>query len=85
MSEKRFMIKMSMARFELAYERIPKINKNGEMIDVLTADEVVDFFNFLYAKNEQLRKENERQENEIKLLRKAYSKIPKGIRAVWKE
>ena len=32
-----------------------------------------------------LQKENERKTNEIKLLRKQYSKIPKNIREVWKE
>ena len=76
---------MTEKRFELAYERIQEINRNGEIIDVLTDDEVVDLLNSLYKTNEQLRKENERQENEIKLLRKAYSKIPKNIREVWKE
>ena len=49
-----------------------------------TAPSLVDLLNELVKENEQLRKENERQENEIKLLRKAYSKIPKGIREVWK-
>ena len=41
--------------------------------------------NHLQRENEQLKKENERKTNEIKLLQKAYSKIPKGIREVWKE
>lgn len=31
-----------------------------------------------------LEEENERKTNEIKLLRKQYSKIPKNIREVWK-
>lgn len=32
-----------------------------------------------------LEEENKRKTNEIKLLRKQYSKIPKNIRKVWKE
>ena len=39
----------------------------------------------LEKENQQLKKENERKTNEIKLLRKQYSKIPKNIREVWKE
>ena len=46
---------------------------------------IVDTCNKLWEQVVQLRKENERKTNEIKLLRKAYSKIPKGIREVWKE
>ncbi len=46
---------------------------------------IVDTCNKLWEQVVKLRKENERKTNEIKLLRKAYSKIPKGIREVWKE
>lgn len=48
--------------------------------------------NELYEENEQLRKENERQNNEIKLLRKKIielredlEKIPPSIREMWLE
>ena len=33
----------------------------------------------------ELKKENERLNNEIELLRNDYLKIPKGIRDMWKE
>ena len=42
-------------RFELAYGTIEEINKNGEIIDVLTDDEVVELLNSLNEENEQLR------------------------------
>ena len=45
---------MSERRFELAYERIQEINKNDEIIDVLTDDEVVDLLNHLSEENERL-------------------------------
>jgi len=71
-------------RFELAYERIQEINKNDEIIDVLTDDEVVDILNnqrnailrYGYELNE-LKKENEQ-------LKQQLDKIPKNIREVWK-
>ena len=46
---------------------------------------IVDTCNKLWEQVVKLRKENERKTNEIKNLRKQYSKIPKNIRKVWLE
>ena len=53
--------------------------------DPLTDREVIALLADLTTENEQLRKDHKRQENEIKLLREVYSKIPPKIREVWKE
>ena len=73
--------------FESLYQIIDR--ENGRK---LQAYEIIDLLNELNDENKELKKENkslrkehERQNNEIKLLREAYSKIPKGIREVWKE
>ena len=85
---------MSDKRFEVSFDEkriidIYAVNKNTTEYDIPKS---CDLINSLYEENEQLKieneqlkKENERKTNEIKLLRKAYSKIPKGIREVWKE
>ena len=52
---------------------------------MLSEERLLSKLNLLEKENQHLKKENERKTNEIKLLRKAYSKIPKGIREVWKE
>ena len=73
------------------YEENEQLRKS-EKINMDYAEQIVEenhklriAKNHLQRENEQLKKENERKTNEIKLLRKAYSKIPKGIREVWKE
>ena len=47
--------------------------------------EIINLLNEQDEKINELKKENERLNNEIKLLRNDYLKIPKGIRDVWKE
>ena len=47
--------------------------------------EQIDLLNEQDEKINELKKENERLNNEIELLRNDYLKIPKGIRDVWKE
>lgn len=47
--------------------------------------EIIDLLNEQDEKINELKKENERLNNEIELLRNDYLKIPKGIRDVWKE
>ena len=61
---------MSEKRFELEYESIQEINKNGEIIDVLTDDEVVDLLNSLYEENKQLKKEKWNLKLRLKKLAK---------------
>ena len=46
---------------------------------------IIDLLNEQDEKINELKKENERLNNEIELLRNDYLKIPKGIRDVWKE
>lgn len=47
--------------------------------------EIIDLLNKQDERINELKEENERLNNEIKLLRNDYLKIPKGIRDVWKE
>ena len=47
--------------------------------------EIIDLLNKQDERINELKKENERLNNEIELLRNDYLKIPKGIRDVWKE
>ena len=56
-------------------------NETGQMSHNTTEKTL----NLLYDENEQLRQDHKRQENEIKMLRAVYSKIPPKIREVWKE
>lgn len=60
---------MSEKRFELRYDLIQEINAKGEIIDVLTDDEVVDLLNHLSKENEQLKQQ--------------LDKIPPKIKEVW--
>lgn len=66
--------------FESIYSIIDR--KNGRK---LQAYEIIDLLNEQDDEINELKKENERKDNEIESLRKVYLKIPKGIREVWKD
>ena len=78
---------MSDKRFDEEYDEEWGVylsdNLTGDWYNI-NPTHIVDTCNKLWEQVVQLRKENERKTNEIKLLRKAYSKIPKNIREVWK-
>lgn len=80
---------MSDKQFKLSSETVLQYKIMDNDTD-LNESEVVDLLNSLSEKNEQLEKEHERKNNEIKLLRKKImelgedlEKIPPSIREVW--
>ena len=77
---------VSKKRFKVDYEVGVLDTLTNEIVtDCQNAEEVVALLNQLWDENEQLRQDHKRQENEIKMLRAVYSKIPPKIREVWKE
>ena len=87
MSEKRFVQSWNMHRgfHYLAIEDTQEKKMYCVEQSREDVEKVADLLNEQQTTISALKEENERKTNEIKLLRKAYSKIPKGIREVWKE
>lgn len=84
MSERRFWFVIDKGKLEYVQD-----NVTGEKITVTELEDLLNEQQAKIQKQEKIIKaledDHKRQENEIKLLRQQYNKIPPKIREVWKE